>query len=139
MQTSYNVAMNIATKILTVGLAITAIDYVWLGTVMKSFYIKELGVLARVGPNGGFAPNVAAAVVVYLALGAAFVIFVAPHATTIGKAAGMGALLGLLTYAVYDFTNLSILNGYSLKMALVDVAWGTILGAIAGALAFKLG
>jgi len=131
--------MNIATKILTVGLAITAIDYVWLGTVMKSFYIKELGSLARVGPTGSFAPNILAAVIVYIALGAAFVVFVAPHATTVGKAAGMGALLGLLTYAVYDFTNLSIINGYSLKMALVDVAWGTILGAMAGALAFKLG
>lgn len=130
--------MNIITKILSVSAAIAAIDFVWLGIVMKSFYLRELGPLARTGPNGNLTPNIFAAALVYLSLGAAFAFFVAPYATSYGKAAGAGALLGLLTYAVYDFTNLTILNGYSIKMTIVDIIWGTILGAIAGMIIFKL-
>ena len=39
-------------------------------------------------------------------------------------------LLGLSTYAVYDFTNYSILDKYSLQFALMDSLWGGILMTI---------
>lgn len=38
--------------------------------------------------------------------------------------------VGLSTYAVYDFTNLSTLKNYSLSFAVVDSLWGGILFAI---------
>ena len=38
--------------------------------------------------------------------------------------------MGLSTYAVYDFTNLSTLKNYSLNFALMDSLWGGILFAI---------
>lgn len=38
--------------------------------------------------------------------------------------------MGLCTYAVYDFTNLSTLKNYSLNFAVVDTLWGGILFAI---------
>ena len=37
----------------------------------------------------------------------------------------LGALLGLVTYAAYDLTNLATLSGFPLVVALVDVTWGT--------------
>ena len=39
--------------------------------------------------------------------------------------------LGSATYAVYDFTNLATLKGYSASFAIVDSLWGGILFAIA--------
>jgi len=36
-------------------------------------------------------------------------------------------LLGLCTYAVYDFTNLATLNNYSLQFAIMDSLWGGTL------------
>ena len=39
-------------------------------------------------------------------------------------------LLGLCTYAVYDFTNLATLNNYSLRFALMDSLWGGTLFVI---------
>jgi uncharacterized membrane protein len=36
-------------------------------------------------------------------------------------------LLGLCTYAVYDFTNYAILKNYSLQFAVMDSLWGGIL------------
>lgn len=39
-------------------------------------------------------------------------------------------LLGLCTYAVYDFTNLATLNNYSLRFAIMDSLWGGTLFVI---------
>jgi len=36
-------------------------------------------------------------------------------------------LLGLCTYAVYDFTNYATLRNYSLRFAVMDSLWGGIL------------
>ncbi len=36
-------------------------------------------------------------------------------------------LLGFSTYAVYDFTNYTLLNKYDLKIGLIDSTWGGIL------------
>lgn len=38
-----------------------------------------------------------------------------------------GALLGLVMYGVFDFTNLAIFSGYTLNNALLDTAWGVFL------------
>ena len=39
-------------------------------------------------------------------------------------------LLGLCVYAVYDFTNLSILKAYDWRFAVLDSLWGGILFTI---------
>lgn len=36
-------------------------------------------------------------------------------------------LLGFSTYAIYDFTNYTLLNKYDLKIGLMDSTWGGIL------------
>ena len=41
-----------------------------------------------------------------------------------------GALFGLFAYATYDLTNLATLKVWSLKISLMDMAWGTVLTAI---------
>ena len=39
-------------------------------------------------------------------------------------------LLGLCTYAVYDFTNYATLKNYSLQFAIMDSLWGGVLFVI---------
>jgi uncharacterized membrane protein len=111
------------------ALCFMVLDGLWLGLVMKDFYRAHLAPIARMA-DGGFAPNWLSAVVVYLALGAATAFFAVPRATSLATAAGYGALLGLVTYAVYDFTNHSTLREFPLVLALVDVAWGTVAMSI---------
>jgi len=60
-------------------------------------------------------------VVVYVALA---------YLATIPKNIQSAFLLGLCTYAVYDFTNLATLNKYSLQFAIMDSIWGGVLFAI---------
>ncbi|MGI9554420.1 MAG: DUF2177 family protein, partial [Vampirovibrionia bacterium] len=44
------------------------------------------------------------------------------------------ALLGLFIYAVYDFTNLALIDGYRLDLAIIDSLWGSTLFALTTAL-----
>jgi uncharacterized membrane protein len=49
------------------------------------------------------------------------------------RAVLLGALLGVVTYAAYDLTNLAVLEGFPLAMAVVDVIWGAVLcGTVSG-------
>lgn len=100
------------------------LDGLWLGVLMKNFYRDQLAPIVRL-VDGGIAPNWPAALVVYALLGAGIALFVMPSAPTASLAAVHGALLGLVVYGVYDFTNYSTLRQWPFVLVLVDVAWGT--------------
>ena len=92
-----------------------AIDYVWLGVIMKDFYVKELG--------KAIVPNIPAAIGVYVAMALLIFVFVLPVAgPSYLRVIGFGALFGLLTYAFYDLTNLAILSTWTTRLAAVDIA-----------------
>jgi uncharacterized membrane protein len=118
-------------KLAAIGaIAFMALDGVWLGVVMKNFYRDQLAPIVRLA-DGGIAPNWPAAFVVYVLLGIGIAIFAIPRAATLSSAAGYGALLGLVVYGVYDFTNYSTLRQWPFALTLVDVAWGATASALA--------
>ncbi len=49
---------------------------------------------------------------------------------SLGKAVLLGALFGFFTYATYDLTNLATLRDWPVLVTEVDLAWGTVLGAL---------
>jgi uncharacterized membrane protein len=95
------------------------------------FYNPQLGVLMR------DKPNLAVALVFYLVyVVGVLVLAVIPgvDAGSLGKAILFGALLGLVAYGTYDFTNLATVRGFPAIVAAVDVVWGTVLtGTVAAA------
>jgi uncharacterized membrane protein len=102
------------------------IDLLWLGLIARSFYQSQLGHLMRANVNW------AAAVVFYLVFVAGIVVLVvwpAIERDSLAWALTLGALFGLTTYAAYDLTNLAVLEGFPLKIAIVDLLWGTVLCA----------
>ena len=48
----------------------------------------------------------------------------------------LGALFGLVTYSAYDLTNLAVLEGFPIKIALIDLLWGTALCTSVSAITF---
>jgi len=69
-------------------------------------------------------------VMVYLVIPAGLVLFVRPllgDEPRLTAALLRGALFGFILYGVYDFTNLATLEKWTVRMTLVDVAWGTTL------------
>lgn len=108
-------------------------DFIWLGLLMKGFYAGELGELAR-RQGSVLAPRWPAAMLVYLLIPIGIVLFVrpllSPESSSVA-AFGWGAAFGLVLYGVYDLTNLAVLEKWTLRMTLVDLAWGaTLCGAM---------
>jgi uncharacterized membrane protein len=113
------------------------LDGLWLGVLMNTFYRQQLAPIVRLADGGGMAPNWPAAFVVYVLLGTGIAVFVIPRAATVSSAAVYGALLGLVVYGVYDFTNYSTLRQWPFALTLVDMMWGTVASA-ASAVAVRL-
>ncbi len=121
-------------KLYVVALVIfLAIDLIWLGVVARSFYQEQMGHLMR--PNVNWPAAVAFYMVFVLGI---VVLSVMPAAErqSLSHAIILGGLLGLVTYAAYDLTNLATLDGFPLKVALVDLVWGTVLCATVSAMTF---
>ena len=118
-------------RLATVG-AVTfmVLDGVWLGVLMRRFYREQLAPIVRLA-DGGIAPNWPAAFVVYVFLGTGIALFVIPRAPTVSSAAALGALLGLVVYGVYDFTNYATLRQWPFVLTLADTAWGAVASAAA--------
>ena len=108
---------------------VLVIDLIWLGIVMKSFYAQEMGELMR--RNGEtLSPRWGAAVLVYLLIPAGLVLFVRPllgEQTPAWMVFAHGAAFGLILYGVYDLTNLAVLEKWTVKLTIADMAWGGVL------------
>jgi len=122
-------------KTFLVAMAVVmALDFLWLGLLMPSFYSTQLGGLARRSGNS-LAPIWWAAIVVYLMIPAGIQYFVVPRSETPLDGLLIGAIFGVVLYGVYDFTNYSTLAGWPLTLALVDVAWGGVVCGLSSAAA----
>ena len=110
--------------LLTYGIAIVvffAIDLIWLAKIAKGLYKKEIGSLLLAKPKWG------AAIAFYLLYLVGIVVFGVLPATSALNALGLGALFGLIAYATYDLTNLATLKGFSLKITIIDLIWGSFV------------
>lgn len=107
------------------------LDVVWVATVMAPRYANMIATIqqAPLRPRWGWALAAYATMVVGLL---AFCVRDGDHPRA---AAARGALFGWVIYAVYDFTSLTVLNDFSVPLACLDVAWGSILFAAASAVA----
>jgi uncharacterized membrane protein len=111
------------------------IDAIWLSVVANKFYKDQLGDLLLKKPK--FGP----AVLFYAISVFGIVIFAvnpALGAKSLSYAVGHGALLGLVTYATYDLTNLSTLKKWPVKITVVDMLWGTTVTTLVTVVAFHI-
>ena len=110
---------------------IVVLDLVWLGQVAKPLYSAEIGPLLRKDPN------LVAAGAFYLLYAGGLALFAVSPGLKAGSALQsllLGAALGLVAYGTYDLTNLSVINGYTLRIALIDIAWGVASSAVTAGL-----
>ena len=114
-------------------IAFVAIDMIWLMWLARPTYVAEIGDLLRKQPNLG------AALAFYFMFAAGLVFFAVMPSLKAGsmiQALALGAALGFVAYGTYDLTNLSVMNGFGLKIAMIDLAWGTVLSAITSLIAY---
>ncbi len=110
------------------------IDMLWLGYVARGFYQRQIGhLLGEV--------NWPAAVGFYLVYLVGLIYFATYPAYVDGSlldAAFVGGLFGFFTYATYDMTNLATMKSWPTTVVVVDIAWGTTLGALVSGTTFLL-
>lgn len=111
------------------------IDMIWLGLVARNFYRDQLGSL--LSPK----VNWTAAVLFYLLFIFGLLVFVIEpgFSQSLTSVLLKGGLFGLIAYATYDLTNLATLKDWSLKVTVVDLIWGTVLGGTVSLLSVLLG
>jgi uncharacterized membrane protein len=101
------------------------IDFVWLSSMVDRFYKAEIGELMLDQPN----MSAAAGFYLFYVL-ALLILVIVPQLRSgagLGKVFLLGAVAGAMAYGTYDFTNLAVMKGWSLKVTLGDLAWGTLL------------
>ena len=117
-------------------LSLLVIDLIWLLGIAKNMYRDEMGSLMA------SEPKLLAGLAFYLlyALGASiFVTLPALSKQSWLYAAQYGALFGFFCYMTYDLTNLAVIRDFPVRLAFVDIAWGSAVTAFSATFAYWVG
>jgi len=107
------------------------IDFFWLGFVAKDFYQNQIGHLLR--EKFLMLPAFIFYLIFVFGL-LIFAVYPALSENSLQKALILGGLFGFMAYATYDLTNLATLRDWPILVTIVDMVWGTVLGASVSAL-----
>ncbi len=113
---------------LAAALVMAALDLAWLGFAAKAFFEPAVGSLMAEKTN------YAAAVLFYVLYIAGILLFAVTPALRGGgwtTALALGAAFGFFAYMTYDLTNMATLRLWPVHLAVIDVAWGTFVTAVA--------
>jgi uncharacterized membrane protein len=117
-------------------LSLVVIDLIWLLGIAKNLYRDEMGSLMA------SEPKLLAGLGFYLlyALGASiFVIIPAISKQSWLYALQYGALFGLFCYMTYDLTNLAVIRDFPVRLAFIDIVWGSAVTAASAAISYWVG
>ncbi len=109
-------------------IVLVPIDFLFLGTIAKSFFTAQVGDML-----GEF--RAVPAVLFYLFFVAGIVIFVngSPGATWQSTML-YGALFGFFCYATFELTSMSLLKHWTWGVVALDMSWGTFVTALSSTL-----
>ena len=116
-----------ATAYLGSALAMLVLDIIWLTTMVPRVYKPAQWDMLADPPNLWVAPVI---YLLYVVGEVVFAVLPALNQQNWLMALGAGALLGLVAYGTYDFTNLSTLKNWPVTLSLIDVCWGMALTAV---------
>lgn len=120
-------------KLLVAGGVMGFLDFVWLGFIAKKLYYGEMGKILLDKPN--MLPALLF-YVIYIVGVIVFVVNPALNKDSLVYAAGYGALFGLVAYATYDLTSLSVVKDFSIKVTVVDLLWGVLITSVVASVTF---
>lgn len=113
---------------ITILVTMGILDAIWLGTMTQRLYRAQMPELLLPAPQ--WIPAMAFYVLYAIGVLVLVVLPALERDWTLARAAGTGALLGLVAYGTYDLTNHATIRGWSPVVTMVDLAWGTTLTAV---------
>lgn len=120
-------------KIILCILALIIGDLPYLYFNMDLFKKKTLAISGKEYPKN----RMYSALIVYIAISVGIIVFVLPKINTtktiqtrLSDSIMYGGLFGVVSYAIFDFTNHFMFAGWDIYVALMDSIWGGLLCAI---------
>ena len=118
---------------LIVAVAILIMDSVWL-SLQYDYNVNIIKNVQKSPMKIRYLP----AALVYVILPIAVTYFAIMQSKSLKESMLKGALLGLSIYSVYDLTNLATFEKWTIRLALQDISWGTLLCSVAAGIGYKL-
>ena len=109
------------------------LDAAWILLIARGLYERGIGHLLAASVNWY---AVGAFYLMYAAAIAFFAVLPASDSGGVWRAAYTGALLGAVSYATYELTNMATLSGWPVTLVVVDVLWGAFATGAAAALGY---
>jgi uncharacterized membrane protein len=118
---------------LATALVMLPLDLIFLGVVARGLFNSQVGdMLGEV--------RAAPAILFYLIYVGGIVVFANGAAGATWQSALLfGALLGLVCYATFELTSMSLLKHWSWAVVVVDMTWGVVITSTAATLGLLLG
>lgn len=116
---------NIMVSLFAIFVTFAILDALWLGWFATSWYQAEMQALLR-------SEYISWPWAVFYLMygGVTFVLTIVPNREKPWTYSAIdGALLGLASYGAYNLTCYSIIEGFSLKIMLIDWTWGVFLSS----------
>lgn len=112
------------------------VDGLWLTLVAVDLFKRDVGAILREKPD-----LMAAAAFYVIYPGGLLWLAVRPALEKRNLTAALvcAAVFGFTAYATFDLTNLSIIKGWTLQLALIDLVWGTTASIIAAGCGYFVG
>ncbi|NCS99119.1 DUF2177 family protein [Candidatus Parcubacteria bacterium] len=115
--------------------AFLLVDFTWIIFGANPLYQAEVGeILAE-------SFRIVPAFLAYIGLVAGLFIFAINPSYREGKffkSIVLGSLFGVFAYAIFALTNLAVIDVWTWKVAITDIVWGGVIGAIVGGIGYKL-
>ena len=108
-------------NILLIFVILILIDLIWLYLIKDKYMVQVFDIQKQ-----ELTVNYYSAFVVYVLLAIGLYYFTKDKNNTLDKVKN-AALLGLITYGVYDFTNGAIFKNWDYTLGVMDTIWGSIL------------
>ena len=116
----YNDHMSFAKLYIISLISFLLLDGFWIGFVASSFYKKHLGFL--LSPKVNYLP-VAIFYLIYV-FGIVYVVLEPNMGRSLVQVFITGAIVGLMAYSAYDFTNQATIKDWPIIITIVDILWG---------------
>lgn len=118
-----------ATQILLGSVLFPIIDTIWIGWLASDKYQQQIMQVQGTPLQVRQWPLP----LIYLLIGIGIAYLVLPRIkpeSEIKDAVFYGGLLGLVSYGLFDLTNIAVLKDWNVPLAAMDMAWGTFLTAL---------
>jgi len=112
-----------------------AVDLVWIGIMNSRFYKPQLARL--MGNKVKWLPGILFYMLFVAGL-LTLAVMPAVDSESWSQAALLGGLLGMVSFATYDLSNLATLKDWPVIVTVVDIVWGTVFSATVATISYLI-